>query len=195
MFDYFLRSFRRRNAFKSSRYSGSGFTSDSTNSLSGSVQRKEDVQIFEGDPGFRIRIDFPRPLIDTARDLELSDQTELIDALEQILAKQDADANMRSADSYYGNTGKWVRLAAWDARKAVNDSLEEAIKLNSLDPILLSVARALSGFCDYCGGEDEDGYGVATFGEILQDLLALQKSRGEPAKFDLEMLCKIGIGD
>lgn len=186
MYDHFLRSFKRRKFRRPQP--GEVLNSDTGNSHFDYSQGPEDIQIIEGDPGFRIRIDLPRPLADAASQIRTAWETQLIDALEEILAKQDADARKRSEDSYYGNTGKWVRFAAWDARNAIHGSLGEALKSKSLEPILLSVGRALGRFCDYYASEDVEGYGLATFGEVLRDLIALQKSLGESPNIDLDTL-------
>lgn len=153
-----------------------------------SSQNNSTDSSFVSDGLLRVRIDSPLPMSEFSGDCNFADQS-LIAALEEILQKQDKDAEKRSSDSwYFGNTGRWVRFAAWDARRAVQQNLGMAVEAKSLDPILMAVVGACAQFREAYDADDEDGYGIATFGEILRDLLKLQESRGETVKYDLDTL-------
>jgi hypothetical protein len=119
---------------------------------------------------FRIRVVNNGPLESTISNSQtLKEQNEYIKKLELILEKQDNDAEMRSNDTlYYGNTGMWVRYAAWDARDAIRHSLDEALQKRSTQPIIDAVTAARLAYADYY--DDDDGFGSGTFGEILRDL-------------------------
>ncbi|MCA9804178.1 MAG: hypothetical protein KC777_19550 [Cyanobacteria bacterium HKST-UBA02] len=122
----------------------------------------------------------------------LNSDAALLEELEKILERQEQDAERRLAKSwYFGDTGKWVQIAAWDARGAFDNSIKGALEENSLEPILFAVTEACARFRDNYHLEDEDGYGTATFAEILRDLLKLQKARGEKGKYDLDELWSI----
>lgn len=119
---------------------------------------------------FRIRVVNNSPLATTISNSQtLREQNEYIKSLELILEKQDNDAEKRSNDTlYYGNTGMWVRYAAWDARDAIRNSLDEALQKRSTQPIIDAVTAARLAYEDYY--DDDDGFGSGTFGEILRDL-------------------------
>lgn len=119
---------------------------------------------------FRIRVVNNSPLATTISNSQtLKEQNEYIKKLELILEKQDSDAKKRSSDTlYYGNTGMWVRYAAWDARDAIRNSLDEALQKRSTQPIIDAVTAARLAYEDYY--DDDDGFGSGTFGEILRDL-------------------------
>ncbi|MBX3148919.1 hypothetical protein KF728_02095 [Candidatus Obscuribacterales bacterium] len=118
----------------------------------------------------RIRVVNNSPLASTISNSQtLKEQNEYIKKLDLILEKQDNDAEMRSNDTlHYGNTGMWVRYAAWDARDAIRNSLDEALQKRSTQPIIDAVAAARLAYADYY--DDDDGFGSGTFGEILRDL-------------------------
>lgn len=162
-----------------------------------SRQNEADDGIFKyvTDDQVRIRIDRPRALIEAGANLaSLDEYQSLLLSIEEILKKQDADAQRRlEQSSYYGDTGKWVQYAAWDARQAINNSLESHPKTSCLDEILLSVARAHAHFREYYNYDDEDAYGSATFGEILRDLLCLQKKVEGRESFDLDSLYELRL--
>ncbi|MFN8656623.1 MAG: hypothetical protein U0105_09810 [Candidatus Obscuribacterales bacterium] len=162
-----------------------------TSSYSELGNKPDGILKFITEDRVRVRIDHPRTLAETGSELGCLDDTQQkqLSSLENILKKQDDDAERRVEKSwYYGDAGKWVRYAALDARQAVSNNLEAMTKQASLEPILLGVARAHAPFREYYDCDDEDGYGSATFGEILRDLLALQKEIEGKQSFDLDFL-------
>ena len=106
----------------------------------------------------------------------------LVEKIEAILEIQIKDAEKRfSNSSYYGDTGKWVSMAISMAESAIKGSIDKAIEAKSTNPITLAAGRSKAQFREE---GDPDGYGLATYNEIIRDLFALQKQMGEVPTLD-----------
>jgi len=75
---------------------------------------------------------------------------------------------------------------------AIDSSLDESVERCSLLPILFAVAYAERNFEPRFG---DDGYGGATFGTIIAELLKLQAELGEPATVTKDQLMRICWSD
>lgn len=94
----------------------------------------------------------------------------LKDESTKIVQRQFEDAEN---ERYPYSISKLIRVAAINADAAIQFALDDALKTMSLAPIVLAVEIAMEHF-RVSDWYDEDGFGMATFGEILRDLNSLQ---------------------
>lgn len=99
--------------------------------------------------------------------------------IDVILNNQELDAARRIEQGwYYGDTGEIVLGVVEQVREAVESAFEESVRRNSLAPVIRSVAQAKEAYKSACVFDD-DGYGLATFNEILRDLGEMQVRFGD----------------
>jgi len=99
--------------------------------------------------------------------------------IESILNRQELDAVRRIDQGwYYGDTGEIVLGSLEHARDAIDASIQEAVRINSLAPVLTSLLQAKQAYKAACSFDD-DGYGLATFNEIIREIREVQVRFGE----------------
>jgi len=96
------------------------------------------------------------------------DYQEVNTRIAELLAAQFADAKRRMNNSYWGNTGYDVQSAAGRAESAIGDMQPGEEVGPFLAAALERVRESKSQFAEY--NDDDDGFGAATFHEILRDL-------------------------
>ena len=80
---------------------------------------------------------------------------------------------------------KSCRFALFEAGQSVDGAFSEAVTEQSLNPILLAVARTYNRFVPE---DEDDGYGRSTIGGVVSSLLKLQREIGEEQMYSFDQL-------
>ena len=112
--------------------------------------------------------------------------------LDEIIERQFADARTKLQNSsYWGPVGMLVQIAAVCCKRAVKQNVDRERKEANLDSMVLCLWLGRSAYKGTY--PDEDGYGAATYGEVIRDIINLQKGLGRQSLHSLESLQEVDV--
>lgn len=114
-------------------------------------------------------------------------EDELVEGINKVFAKQFFRlAVVRKSFGHCSDGASKIQTALLLSKRAVECHVGQVIEKDSLNPLLVAVARSVAVYQSKY--HDSMDYGRTTFKTILEDLLELQRKHGERTVYSIDQL-------